>query len=156
MGLAGTIGAAMEVAFAFLCDYADTSGPKLTAVGVGLDTIHAAEVPVRHHAMYAVAAFSFTRAEAERGRKQVGIHIVDADGVPVMPAIDLDMPVEAPQLGYNYRTNRIALALQGLTFPKFGDYSVSWLVDGMEVRTLPLKVVQSVPPKDAASESPSA
>ena len=142
----------MEVTFAFLCDYADASGPKLTAVGVGLDTIHAAEAPVRHPVMYAVVAFRFTRAEAQRGRKQVGIHIVDADGVPVMPAIDLDMPVEAPQPGYNYRTNRIALALQGLTFPKFGDYSVSWLVDGMEVRTLPLKVVQSVPPKAVSPE----
>lgn len=137
----------MEVTFAFLCDYADTSGPKLTAVGVGLDTIHAADAPVKHPLLYAVAAFTFTRAETQSGRKQIGIHMVDADGVPVMPAINLDMPIEAPQLGYNYRTQRIALALQGLTFPKFGDYSVSWLVDGIEVSTLPLKIVQSGQPK---------
>lgn len=133
----------VEVAFAFLCDYADTSGPKLTVVGVGLDTIHATEVPAKHHLMYAVAGFTFTRAETQTGRKQVGIHMVDADGVPVMPAIKLEMPVEAPLAGYNYRTQRIALALQGLTFPKFGDYSVSWLLDGIEVKTLPLKVAQS-------------
>ena len=82
----------------------------------------------------------------------MGIHIVDADGVPVMPAINLDMPVEAPQPGYNYRTQRIALALQGLTFPKFGDYSVSWLLDGIEVKTLPLKVAQSDQTRSTESE----
>ena len=140
----------MDVAFAFLCDYADTTGPKMTAVGVGLDTIHAPQVPAKHHLMYAVAGFTFTRAETQSGRKQVGIHIVDADGEPVMPALNLDVSLTAPQSGYNYRTQRVALALQGLTFRKYGDYSVSWLVDGTEVKTLPLKVVQS-----AQSNSPS-
>ncbi len=141
----------MEVTFAFLCDYADTTGPKLTAVGVGLDTIHAAEVPAKHHLMYAVAGFTFTRAETQSGRKQIGIHIVDADGVPVMPSIKLDVSMEAPQSGYSYRTQRVALALQGLTFAKYGDYSVSWLLDGMEVKTLPLKVVPSGQPTSPAS-----
>ena len=142
----------MEVTFAFLCDYADTTGPKLTAVGVGLDTIHAAEVPVKHHLLYAVAGFTFTRAETQSGRKQIGIHIVDADGVPVMPSIKLDVSMEAPQSGYSYRTQRVALALQGLTFAKYGDYSVSWLLDGMEVKTLPLKVVPSGQPTSPASQ----
>ena len=142
----------MEVTFAFLCDYADTTGPKLTAVGVGLDTIHAAEVPAKHHLMYAVAGFTFTRAETQSGRKQIGIHMVDADGVPVMPSIKLDVSMEAPQSGYSYRTQRVALALQGLTFAKYGDYSVSWLLDGMEVKTLPLKVVPSGHPTSPASQ----
>ncbi len=136
----------MEVTFAFLCDYADTTGPKLTAVGVGLDTIHAAEVPAKHPLLYAVAAFTFTRAEIQSGRKQIGIHMVDADGVPVMPAINLDVALEPPQPGYSYRNQRVALALQGLTFAKYGDYSVSWLLDGMEVKTLPLKVLPASAP----------
>ena len=142
----------MEVTFAFLCDYADTTGPKLTAVGVGLDTIHAAGVPAKHHLMYAVAGFTFTRAETQSGHKQIGIYMVDADGVPVMPSIKLDVSMEAPQSGYGYRTQRVALALQGLTFAKYGDYSVSWLLDGVEVKTLPLRVVPSGPPTSPASQ----
>ena len=139
----------MEVTFAFLCDYADTTGPKLTAVGVGIDTIRAREVPAQHYLLYAVAAFRFTIAETRSGTRKLAVHLVDADGEAVMPPLNVDIPMEPPQAGYGYRTHRVALALQGLTFRRYGDYSVSWLVDGVEVKTLPLKVVpsdQSGPP----------
>lgn len=133
----------MDVTFAFLCDYADTSGPKLTAVGVGIDTIRARQVPARHYLLYAVAGFQFTMAETQSGPKKLTVHLLDADGASVIPALNVDMPIDPPQAGYRYRTHRVALALQGITFQQYGDYSVSWLVDGTEVKALPLKVVPS-------------
>ena len=37
----------MNFEYAFLCDYAD-AGQKLTAVGIGLNTVYAQSVPALH------------------------------------------------------------------------------------------------------------
>lgn len=134
----------LEVDFAFLCDYADNIG-KLAAFGIGIDTIYAAKVPAVHPLLYAVAALRFS--SVEMGQKQLGVRVIDADGVNVIPPIDAPMNVEAPRLGYTYRVQRIALALHGIGFPRYGDYSVRWLVDGNEVKSVPLRVAPS--PKTA-------
>ena len=55
----------MNVEYAFLCDYAD-SGNKLTAVGIGIDSVHVADVPVVHSQMFAVLALRFTLNETQR------------------------------------------------------------------------------------------
>ena len=44
----------MEVNFAFLCDYADQSGAKMTAIGIGFDTIYATRVPAVHALFFSV------------------------------------------------------------------------------------------------------
>ena len=70
----------------------------------------------------------------------MGIRIIDADGNNVIPPIDATIKVESPLPGYLYRVQRIALALHGVKFSMYGDHSVSWLVDGTEVKSVPLKV----------------
>ena len=76
----------MEVNFSFLCDYADNSGGKLTAVGIGFDTIYTRTVPATHPMLYAVAGLQFSSVET--GSKQIGIRIVDADGNEIAPAVN--------------------------------------------------------------------
>ncbi len=132
----------MDVAFAFICDYAENSS-KLTAVGIGFDTIYAQEVPLSHPTFFVVAAFRFKAVEA--GSKTVEVHIVDADGGDVVPALRTQVEIVRPQPGYTHRTHRIALGLHGVTFPAYGDYEVSWLIDSHESAVIPLKIAP--PPK---------
>lgn len=138
----------MEVNFAFLCDYADLSGSKLAAFGIGIDTIYARNVPALHPLLFAVIGLRFSTVEA--GQKQIGIRLIDADGKNVIPPLDGTINVEAPPPGYMHRTHRIALALRNMTLPRYGDYSVSWLVSGQEVKQVALKVAPPPTPPDTA------
>lgn len=135
----------MEVDYAFLCDYADNSG-KLTAVGIGIDTIFSQTLPARHPLFYAVIALRFSPVEV--GQKRVGVRVIDADGNPVVPDIDTNINVEPPPPRYTYHVKRIAHALYGVGFARYGDYSVRWLVNGQEVKSLPLKL--ALPPQSRA------
>jgi hypothetical protein len=128
----------MEVNFAFLCDYADQSGGKMTAIGIGFDAIYAAKMPAAHPLFFSVISLKFSPAEV--GQKRVGMRLIDEDGQNVIPPMDMTANVLPPPSGFLYRTQRIALAMQGVTFKKYGDYSVSWLLDGQEIKTVNLKV----------------
>lgn len=133
----------MEVTFTFLCDYADNSGGKLTAVGIGIDTVYAASVPVTHRSFYAVIALRFTSVEV--GTKQIALRLVDADGHDIVPGIDQALNVPDPMPGYTYRTQRIVIGLGNVRFEKFGDYAVVFLVNGQEASRTPLKL--ALPPQ---------
>ena len=133
----------MEVTFTFLCDYADNSGGKLTAVGIGIDTVYAASVPVTHRSFYAVIALRFTSVEV--GTKQIALRLVDADGHDIVPGIDQALNVPDPMPGYTYRTQRIVVGLGNVRFEKFGDYAVVFLVNGQEASRTPLKL--ALPPQ---------
>jgi len=128
----------LDVSFAFLCDYADQTGGKMAAIGVGFDTIYARTIPASHPLFFAVIALRFSTTEV--GPKQVGIRIIDADGSNIVPPVDTTINVEPPPAGYLFRTQRIALALHGVTFNRYGDYAISWLVGGQEVKQVALKV----------------
>jgi hypothetical protein len=134
----------MEVNFAFLCDYADQSGGKMTAVGIGFDMIFAAKVPAIHPLFFSVISLKFHSTEA--GQKRIGMRLIDEDGRNVIPPIDATITVAAPPPGFLYRTHRLALAMQGLKFEKYGDYVVSWLVEGQEVKSVDLKVAEPPQP----------
>ena len=138
----------MEVNFAFLCDYADQSGTKMAAIGIGFDTIYAVKVPATHPLFYSVISIKFSATEA--GPKRVGMHLIDEDGNSIVPPLDTTINVNPPPPGFLYRNQRIALAMHGVTFPRYGDYTVSWLVDGQEIKTVPLKVAQPPAPPTTA------
>lgn len=139
---------ALELMFAFLCDYADNSSGKLTAVGIGVDTIYAHQVPAQHPLLYGVIGLRFGIVEV--GQKQLGVRIIDADGNNIVPPLDSTLNVAPPPAGYLNRNLRIALALQGLLFPRYGDYSVSWLLGGQQVASVPLKVAPPPAPPTTA------
>ena len=128
----------MEVSFAFLCDYADQSGGKMTAVGIGFDTIYAVNVPATHPLFFPVIGIKFSSTEI--GQKRIGMRLIDEDGNNIIPPIDTTLNVAQPPPGFLFRTQRIVLAMHGVIFPKYGDYMVSWLVDGQEIKTVQLKV----------------
>lgn len=133
----------MEVNFAFLCDYADPTGPKLGALGIGIDTIFSMKVPAVHPMIYAVISISFSTTEV--GPKQISMHLIDQDGKSVLPPLETTINIDPPLSGLLYRNHRIALAMHGVTFQHYGDYSIRWLVGGQEIKTIPLKVAPPPP-----------
>ena len=133
----------MNVEYAFLCDYAD-SGNKLTAVGIGIDSVHVADVPVVHSQMFAVLALRFTLNETQR-TKAFEMHVQDADAKDIIPPLSGQMNIPAPADGMSYRTHRIVSGLYGMKLERVGDYQVSWLIDGIEVHAVHFRVVKRPP-----------
>jgi hypothetical protein len=138
----------VEVNFAFLCDYADPSGPKLSALGIGFDIIYAPKVPATHPLFFAVISIKFSTVEV--GPKQVGMHLIDEDGRDVVPPVETTINVGSPPPGFLYKTQRIALGMHGVTFPRYGDYAISWLLGGQEIKSIPLKVAPPPAPPTTA------
>ena len=138
----------MEVNFAFLCDYADQSGGKMGALGIGFDTIYAAKVPAMHPVFFAVISIRFRARDG--GPKQVSMHLIDEDGKDVVPPLEATINVCSPASGFLYRNQQIAMAMHGVTFPRYGDYAVSWLVGGQEIKVIPFKVAQPPVPLTTA------
>lgn len=130
----------MDVEYAFLCDYA-ASGPKLTAVGIGIDSIYTEAVPAAHPQMFTVIALRFTANETRRV-KAFEMHVQDADAKDIIPPLEGKLKIQGPAKGKTYRIHQFVNGLYSVTFDKFGDYQVSWLIDGIEVQTLRFRVTK--------------
>ena len=128
----------MDIDFAFLADTAQESGGKLHALGIGIDTLVAAEIPVSQAALAAVVQVRYPVAET--GTKTLAIRVVDADGGNVIEPIDSQVSFPAPQ-GVPAGTMRVIIALNSLTFPRYGDYAIQIALDGHDVASLRLAVV---------------
>ncbi|SRR6266480_3895150 len=129
----------MKVEIFTLCDAAtvDTGG-KLNILG-SFDRLNATQVPVVHPQCSLAIKLRFERLE--EGKKRLRLAFVDSDGAPVMATIDAATEV---QFKGNDSTATVSLALniQQLKIPKFGDYSIDLAVDDRHEASIPL----SVPP----------
>jgi hypothetical protein len=130
----------MNVEYAFLCDYADSSN-KLTAVGIGIDSIYVGVLPVIHPQLFVVLALKFTASETGR-KRAFEVHLQDADAKDIIPPITGDLDIQTPAEGMSYRTHRVVNALYGLKLEQFGNYQISWLIDGNEAHSLHFRVIQ--------------
>ena len=136
----------MDLEFAFLSDFAEESGGKLHALGIGVDTIHAAEVPARHPQLTMVAQIRYSLAEAGTHRLEVSGY--DADGKEIIDRIQGDMPLP-PVTGGTSGTARVLVNLVGVNFPGYGDHSFHLVLNGIEVSRASVRVA---PPRGEAGE----
>ena len=120
----------MRCAYSFLCDFAQESGGKIHALGIGWTDIHAPSVPATHPQLSFVASLHGTIAEA--GTKRVELRLIDADGADVMPRLEasLEFAVNAPAT--EGRMNLI-FNLNGIEFPRYGQYAFHLVVQGNEM-----------------------
>ena len=134
----------MELKFAFIADYAQQSGGKLHAIGIGWDTIYAKTLPATHPMLSFVAEIEGTIAET--GTKDVSLRIIDADGGDVGPPLQHQIPfdVKAPQLAGKIQ---VVIQIGNLQFQKFGAYALHLVMQGNEMATLPFRVIE--PPTTA-------
>lgn len=134
--------AAMQVDFAFICDYAEATN-KINALGIGFDTILAHQVPTRHPTFFLVIQLRATVVES--GEKNFEVHLIDDDGREVIPALKNRINIPRPPSGTE-STGRIAMRFDNVEFPRFGSYSIHVLIEGHEMSRIPLRVGQAPPP----------
>ena len=127
----------MDLEFAFLSDFAEESGGKLHALGIGIDTIHAAEAPTRHPLLTMVAQIRYSVAEAGAHRLEVSGY--DADGQQIIDRIEGEMALP-PVSGGTSGTARVLVNLVGVNFPAYGDYSFHVVLNGVEVSRASVRV----------------
>jgi len=132
----------MHVDYAFICDFA-AGRDKINAIGIGFDRIYAQKMPARHPHFCVVVQLKFNRTEA--GRKDVQIHLIDADGVDVIPPIKGGLEIKpSPDTGLE-STARLVMEFGNVEFKHYGDYSVRVNIATQQVVSIPLSLVE--PPR---------
>lgn len=132
----------MHVDYNFICDYAEARD-KVNALGIGFDTIYAQRLPARHPHFSVVTQLRFTLTEI--GSKNIAVHLIDADGKDVIPPINSNIPVNAPPAGTLESIARLVVEFGNVEFKNYGDYSVRVNMEGQEIISIPIKIVE--PPR---------
>jgi hypothetical protein len=137
----------MNVEIFTLCDAAtlDTAG-KLNILG-SFDRLNATAEPIVH--MHCALALKLRFERVEEGQKKFRLAFVDLDGTAVMPPLDGTAEVRF-QGNDSSSTVSMALGIQQLKLPKFGEYSIDLAIDGRHEASIPLFVK---PPSTASPPS---
>lgn len=131
----------MKIRYAHLCDYAIVSQEGKPSICGIFDRLNAQSVPVVHPLMHLVFEIELHRVEAERAF-QIHVSLLDADGEKVMELKGDHVPTDQAHSGRQTIVVRQLLAIQGLVFPKFGEYEFVLTLNGSVGATLPLTVEQ--------------
>jgi len=126
----------MNTDFAFICDFAE-AGAKLNALGIGFDTIYAAQLPARHPHFSLVMQLRSSASEA--GQKKIQVNLMDDDGKDVIPPVQGQFNLPRAE-GRTYATGRFVMEFNGVEFKSYGTYTITVAVEGMEVASLPFRV----------------
>jgi len=132
----------VDVDFAFICDYAETT-QKVNALGIGFDKIYTAKLPVRHAHFHVVAQVRFSLTEV--GLKEMEVRLIDADGGNVVPPIQGRLEVPTPMPKSLDATGRLNVGFGNVQFKEYGRYSVRVTIQGREMVSIPFMVIE--PPK---------
>lgn len=135
----------MKVEILSLCDFASAdAGGKLNIIGV-YNTLWAREAPATHGLCALVARLRFEKIE--EGLKKIKISFVDADGNPIMPVMETQVPVQANPWESSAIAQVVSVMSQ-LRLPSFGEYSIDLAVDGRQESSTPLFLRQAptIPP----------
>jgi len=130
----------VDVQYQFLCDYAQESGGKLTAVGIGAEQISASELPVVQPSLGLAVSLRYSFDEA--GARRLQVRLVDADGRDVMAVQQTDLALGEPS-DSAFGSFRVVVAMSQLKFDSYGDYAFHVTIDGNEIARAPLALVAS-------------
>ena len=127
----------MESVFAFVCDFAQASGGKINALGIGFDTFYASEVPHTHRQFFLVMKL---RADAvEAGEKDLKISLIDADGKDVIKPITGRMGIPKPS-GRTDTMANLTVGFDNVKFQDYGSYALHVVIQGLTLERIPLSV----------------
>jgi hypothetical protein len=136
----------MNTDFAFICDFAEATA-KINALGIGFDTLVAAQLPIRHPHFSLVLQLRASPAEA--GQKRIQVNIVDEDGHDVIPAIHGQFNLPRTE-GRTHSTGRFVMEFNAVEFKNYGQYTITVAVEGLEVASIPFRVI-APPPRPRGS-----
>lgn len=128
--------AGMKVDVAFLCDHA-VAGDKIHAHGIGVDTILARSVPVRHPQLFFVLQ---VRVPGRVTEKKMEIKLIEPDGKSMLTqggALTFTTPAHG-----KFSVARFSMGYYALEFRLFGEHILEILLEGEVPIRLPLELVQ--------------
>jgi len=128
----------IESIFTFLCDAAVESNGKLTAVGVGIDTLGSRQTPFRHSRLCLVSGFHYEAEDA--GQRQLRLQIVEADGRDLVPQEEKPIVFAVPT--EPKATARFVSEYNNLQFNAWGVHEFRIFLDEEQVAVVPLNVVR--------------
>jgi hypothetical protein len=134
----------MNVDVFTLCDFAQsTPGNKMNIVGT-FNRIFARQIPAVHPLCALAVLMRFQ--QIEQGTKNIRVSIIDSDGRPVVPILEAQLNV---QISPNELDASVPLAvvIQQISLPRYGEYSVDLAVDGRQEASIPLYVLQAPLPQ---------
>jgi hypothetical protein len=126
----------VNVQVAILCDAATDDNGKLNLLGA-FDTIYAQQLPAVHP--QCAVALRVTFVTGDEGQRKLALNFINADGHPVMPAMEIPVAIALPEDVY-FVTRNIIVNIQQLKFVEAGLYSVDVLLDGKSLARIPLQV----------------
>ncbi|MCS7089577.1 MAG: hypothetical protein RMN51_11700 [Verrucomicrobiota bacterium] len=128
----------MNVQVAVLCDAATDDHGKLNLLGA-FDTICAAQMPAFHPQCAVALRLTFTTAD--EGTHQLQLSLMDADGRPIIPPLQITFEIALPEETH-FATRNFIFNLQHISFPAPGLYAVDLAMDGQPFANIPLQVRQ--------------
>jgi hypothetical protein len=135
----------MKVEILTLCDYA-TAEPngKLNILGA-FDRFWSHTVPMKWPICCLASKLRFEKGE--EGPKRITLAFIDADGKPVLPVLNIPVNVRAYP-NESYASLALAMPIQLLHLPRFGEYAIGLSVDGRQEASIPLFVHEApkIPP----------
>lgn len=126
----------MNVQIATICDAAVDHQGKLGILGT-FDTIFTKKLPAIHPQCSIALRLLFRKIE--EGSHKLRITIIDEDGKPVIPGIEVPADIKIPE-GHIFATRNFVLNIQQIKFEKAGAYSVDIAIDGRQEANIPLYV----------------
>jgi len=134
----------MNVDVFTLCDFAqNTPGNKMNIVGT-FNRILARQIPAVHPLCALAVLMRFE--QIEQGTKNIRVSIIDSDGRPVVPTLEAQLNVQINP-NESDATVPLAVVIQQISLPRFGEYSVDLAVDGRQEASIPLYVLQAPLPQ---------
>jgi hypothetical protein len=128
----------MKVDVFTLCDFAQTDRQKMTIVGA-FSVVYSRQAPVVHPLCSLAIKMRFERIE--EGEKRIRISIIDSDGKPILPTLEAQLNIHFKP-DDSVAMSHIALLIQQIKLPSFGEYSIDLAVDGRQEASTPLFVKQ--------------
>lgn len=136
--IAGVQRPGMDIELFTASDYAAEYGGKLTVVGV-FDTLWADAAPIVHPAWSITVKARFEKNE--EGPQSLRLQITDADGVEIVPPLDLQLEAQTPPDSHT-GTFQVVTHLNGARFENFGEYAINLAINGRHRASIPLFVRQ--------------
>ena len=134
----------MNVDVFTLCDFAqNTPGNKMNIVGT-FNRIFARQIPAVHPLCALAVLMRFE--QIEQGTKNIRVSIIDLDGRPVVPILEAQLNVQISPKESDASVP-LAVVIQQISLPRFGEYSVDLAVDGRQEASIPLYVLQAPLPQ---------
>jgi len=132
----------VELDFGFICaNIKYQENGMYSAEDIGLRGVVSSSVPVRRPGLVVVIRMKTTAADV--GPKRLGFTIIDLDGNDVIEFGDQEWTPEPPPPGEFYRYDGVDFNLNDVSFPEFGEYTMIFRVDGVDLHRMIFNVRES-------------